>query len=163
MILTQEDKDNYFLDIAAQISKGSTCIFCHAGAVIVDKDDNIISIGVYKGVDDVVNCTRSKKCSWYGRTGKWPETSKQHECDALYSEAFAIFNAPKDKLKGSTLYIFAYDMLKKKPKTVVPDVTMSKLIQLAGIKRIVTVKEEEYQILDGFYDSLNSWTGGEHT
>lgn len=151
---TQEDMDQYFLDIAKAVSEQSTCLFIHAGSVLVDKDNNIIATGVYKGVNDIVNCTRDGICSYKERTGSYPKRDMQCQCDALYSQLFAIMSAPKDKLKDATLYIYAFDLKKQKPKTTVIDPVTSKLIQLVGIKRICSMKDEEYDFFVRYKDEL---------
>ena len=58
----RQNKDNYYLDIAAAVAMRSTCLRRHYGAVVVN-DDNIISTGYNGAPRGRRNCSDLKFCT----------------------------------------------------------------------------------------------------
>lgn len=98
-------KDNYYLNIAKDVSKRSTCLRRHYGSVIV-KDDRIISTG-YNGSPrgclncDEVGCLRKEL--------NIPHGQNYEICRAIHSEANAIIHATYSDMQGATLYLCGYE------------------------------------------------------
>ncbi|MHC1567786.1 MAG: deoxycytidylate deaminase [Candidatus Syntropharchaeia archaeon] len=113
--------DEYFMEIAKVVSKRSTCVRHHFGAVIA-KDKQIISTG-YNGaprgfphcID--VGCIRDKKNIESG--------TRHEECLGVHAEQNALLQAGRDA-KGATLYVNAC-----------PCKICAKMIINAGIERVV--------------------------
>ena len=102
-------KINYYLDIAETVSKRSTCLRKHNGAIIV-KDDGIVATG-YNGAPrgrknccDLGFCLRDKL--------NIPRGERYEMCRSIHAEANAIISASREEMIGSTLYMASVD-----PKT----------------------------------------------
>ena len=102
-------KINYYLDIAETVSKRSTCLRKHYGAIIV-KDDCIVATGyngaprVRKNCCDLGFCLRDKL--------NIPRGERYEMCRSIHAEANAIISASREEMIGSTLYMASVD-----PKT----------------------------------------------
>ena len=101
-------KDEYYLNIALEVSKRSTCLKRHYGCVIV-KNDEIIATGYNGSPRGTNNCIDMKYC----RREKLniPRGQNYEMCRAVHSEMNAIINASHDEMIGSTLYMYGYDVV----------------------------------------------------
>lgn len=95
-------KDEYYLNIAYEVSQRSTCLRAKYGAVIV-KDDRIISTG-YNGAPrgrdnciDIGECLRVKNSI--------PSGTRYETCRAVHAEANAIMNSNPTDRQGSIMYL----------------------------------------------------------
>ncbi|MBD3182044.1 cytidine deaminase [Candidatus Poribacteria bacterium] len=121
--------DDYFMEITHLVSKRSTCLRRHVGAVIV-RDKRILSTG-YNGAPRGLphcaetGCTREKMGV--------PSGQKQELCRGLHAEQNAIIQAALfgAGIEGSDIYTVTQ-----------PCVVCAKMIINAGIKRVVF--EEAY-------------------
>ncbi len=116
------DWDTYFIRIAMDISKRSTCHRRAIGSVIVNDDHEIVSTG-YNG-----NPRGQKHCSEIGCIREELNITsgeKSEVCTAVHAEQNALLQAGKGS-RGSTLYT-----------TVMPCNTCAKMIVNAGIRRVV--------------------------
>ena len=116
------DWDTYFMRIAEDISKRSTCFRRSIGSVIVNADHEIVSTG-YNG-----NPRGQKHCSEIGCIREKlgiPSGEKSEICTAVHAEQNALIQAGKGS-RGATLY-----------STVMPCNTCAKMIVNAGITRVV--------------------------
>lgn len=96
----QEQKiswDEYFLNIAVAVSQRASCPRAKVGAVIVDRDHRIVSVG-YNGAP-----SGSKECIEVGC-----EIINGHCVKAIHAEENAIYNAydsgQYERLRGATMY-----------------------------------------------------------
>lgn len=107
-----KNKDQFYLNIAKEISKASYCKRRQVGAIIV-KDDNIISFGYNGTISGYENI-----CECDGITKK----------EVLHAETNAIAKCCKSSYSsdGSTIYV-----------TLSPCFECSKIIIQAGIKRVI--------------------------
>ncbi|MDI6605793.1 MAG: cytidine/deoxycytidylate deaminase family protein [Candidatus Omnitrophota bacterium] len=125
--------DEYFLEVAKLVSRRSTCLRRHIGAVAV-RDKRILATG-YNGAPSGlthcadIGCIRQKL--------NIPSGQRQELCRALHGEQNVIIQAVIHKvdLKDSTIYV-----------TNQPCVTCTKMLISAGVKEIV--------ISDGYPDQL---------
>jgi dCMP deaminase len=107
--MERPDKINYYLDIAETVSKRSTCLRKHYGAIIV-KNDVIISTGYNGAPRGRKNCSDINYCM---RDALGIPRGERYEmCRSVHAEANAIIAADRDKMLGSTLYMSCID-----PKT----------------------------------------------
>lgn len=133
--MSRPDKVNYYLDIAETVSKRSTCLRKHYGAIIV-KNDIIISTG-YNGAP-----RGRKNCSDIGYCMRddlgIPRGERYEMCRSVHAEANAIIAADQDKMLGSTLY-----MVGKDPKTesllsgVCSCMMCKRMVINAGIQEVI--------------------------
>ncbi|NHJ25674.1 MAG: cytidine deaminase [Candidatus Lokiarchaeota archaeon] len=116
-------KDEYFMEIAEVVSKRSTCIKRHVGAVLV-KDSHILSTG-YNGAPSGFKHCNSETCVRQTlKSGEKPEL-----CRGVHAEINCIIQAA---IHGTS--ILGYTTLYS---THFPCMNCLKLLINAGIKRIV--------------------------
>lgn len=127
-------KDEYYLGIAAEVSKRSTCNRRQYGAIIV-KDDRIISTGYNGSARGDVNCCDEDAC--YREINGIPHGQQYEKCRAVHAEANAIINANPSDMIGATLYLAGYEdgMMIDHPR---PCEMCARLIANAQIKNVVT-------------------------
>jgi dCMP deaminase len=105
--MDRRDKDNYYLDIAEEVSQRCTCIRRHYGAVIV-KDDEIISTGYVGAPRGRKNCTDIGFCI---REEKGVARGERYElCRSVHAEANAIISSSRRDMIGSTIYLVGKDI-----------------------------------------------------
>ena len=97
------DKDTYYINIAKAVSKRSTCLRRQYGAVIV-KNDEIIATGYNGAPRGFENCCDVGKC--WREAHNIPHGEQYEKCVAVHAEQNAIISAPRDKMIGSTLYLY---------------------------------------------------------
>lgn len=100
----------YYLGIAEAVSKRSSCLNKHWGAVIV-KDDVIVSTGFNGAPRGVKDCTEKGYCrlAEYRRKNKLGRGEGYEQCMSVHAEMNAIINASKEELEGSTLYLYGVE------------------------------------------------------
>lgn len=105
--MDRPSKPSYYLGIAREASKRSTCLRKHWGAVIV-KDDTIVSTGYNGAARGCTNCSDKGIC-WRAEHNI-PRGTRYDLCAAVHAEANAIINASRDRTLGATLFLFGNDM-----------------------------------------------------
>lgn len=135
--MTQDEKDTYYMNIAKVVATRSTCFFGNVGCVVVDKNDDVLSIGYLADKDDIINCRKSGYCSFAEREGVTDCFGTPECCDYMFPEVQAVLAADRTRLKDSTLYLWLEDIKTGKPTKPKLEKTVSKIILAAGIKRIV--------------------------
>ena len=143
--MERPDKINYYLDIAETVSRRSTCLRKHYGAIIV-KNDVIISTGYNGAPRGRKNCSDINYCM---RDALGIPRGERYEmCRSVHAEANAIIAADRDKMLGSTLYMSCID-----PKTgkltggVCSCMMCKRLVLNAGIEDVIVRETEtEYTV-----------------
>src|SRR3990167_3475194 len=129
--------DEFFMGIVKAAAERSACIYdeYHIGAVFVDEDHRIISIGYNGPSKGDTNCSDVGYCI---KIDGHPRTKKFKRCNGAHAEMNAIVNCSNTmRLKDSTLYT-----------SVFPCYDCMKELNNAGVARIVY--EREYQrLVDG--------------
>jgi len=129
-------KDEYYLGIAREVSRRSTCWRRSIGALIV-RDDQIISTG-YVGAPRKTKdsfqhgvCLRDKL--------NIPHGQRYELCRSVHAEQNAIINAARAgvSLLGGDMYIFGSDYRTKKPINAFPCFICKKMIINAGLNRVI--------------------------
>jgi len=149
-------KDEYYLNIAKEVSKRGTCFRLRGGAIIV-RDDQIIStgyIGAPRKTKDCFErgyCLRDKLDIAHG--------TRYEICRSVHCEANAIINSARAgvSLLGGTMYIYAENVKTGERVDSFPCYICKKMIINAGIERVVcSTKEGDYKI---FYvkDWVEEW------
>jgi len=133
--------DEYFMLLAKLAATRSTCLSRPVGAVIV-LNRQVLATGYNGAVPGAPHCTDAGVC--YRRTLPFAnDANKQNYCVSSHAEANALAQAAKRGIavNGATIY-----------QTLAPCYTCTKLMAVAGIKRIVF--EHEYESQDRERDNM---------
>lgn len=121
-------KKDYYLNIAAEVAKRSTCMRRQYGAVIV-KDDRIIATG-YNGP-----ARGSEHCEACVRDNLPHNSGYTSDCPAVHAETNALLSAGRESI-GATLYLAGWAN-GERIASPTPCVMCSRLIQNAQIKEVI--------------------------
>lgn len=128
------DKDHYYLNIAREVARRSTCLRRWFGAVIV-QNDQIISTGYAGAARGAKNCTDLGVCP--RQEAGIPRGERYELCRSVHAEMNAIIHAARREMIDSTLYLIGMDA---KDGSVVegakPCKICTRLIINAGIKTV---------------------------
>ncbi|MFA6029391.1 MAG: dCMP deaminase family protein [Elusimicrobiota bacterium] len=95
-------KPEYYLNIAKEVARRSTCLRRHYGAVIVN-NDQIVATGYAGAPRKTTNCTEVGSCI---RVKLGVKAGEHYEwCRAVHAEQNAIIHAPRFDMLGATLYL----------------------------------------------------------
>lgn len=133
MALQRINWDEYFLNIAKEVSKRSTCLRRQYGAVIVDANNNIVSTGYNGAPRGCENCCDIGKCN---REGHEHNDGNYGNCRSVHAEQNAIISASRAEMLGSTLYLAGFEngqIIAAEPCPI-----CKRLIINAGIKEVIT-------------------------
>jgi dCMP deaminase len=140
MMKKRPSKDEYYLNIAKEVSRRSTCFRRTIGALIV-RGDQIVSTG-YAGAPrktkdslDHGFCLRDKL--------KIPHGQRYELCRSVHAEQNAIINAARAgvSLFGGDLYLYGSVPGKDKSVNAFPCFICKKMIINAGLVRVICSKE----------------------
>ncbi len=129
-------KHEYYLGIAREVSRRSTCFRRSIGAIII-RDDQIISTG-YVGAPRKTkdsfehgNCLRDKL--------NVPHGQRYELCRSVHAEQNAIINAARAgvSLLGGDIYIYGSIQGSDKPIDAFPCFICKKMIINAGLKKVI--------------------------
>ena len=124
------NKDEYYLEIAKAVSKKSSCLKKHYGAIIV-KNDRICSTG-YNGAPahepHCVICTK--------KSIRKDETAYM-SCKSVHAEMNCIISASKEEMLGAALYLAGFDIELNTWIEAEPCEICLRLIKNAGIAQVI--------------------------
>jgi dCMP deaminase len=149
-------KDEYYLNIAKEVSRKSTCFRRVIGAIII-RDDQIISTG-YAGAprktkDSLEHgfCLRDKL--------KIPHGQRYELCRSVHAEQNAIINAARAgvSLLGGDMYLYGSIPKEDGPINAVPCFICKKMIINSGIKRVICSTAEGEIAIFSVEDWINDW------
>jgi dCMP deaminase len=152
------DWHRYFLDIAEVVSRRSSCLSAHVGAVIV-KDNNIISTGYNGAPRGTKDCYQKGYC--LRRKLNVPSGQGYELSSAVHAEQNAIINAARQGVSiiDSTIYLFVlvtYEGVNK-ISDAFPCFLCKKFIINAGITRFVgQTANGSYKVYE-VKDWVNEW------
>ena len=132
-------KEAYYLSIAAEVAKRSTCLRRQYGAVIVN-DDQIVATGYNGAPRGDANCCDEGSC-WRERNNI-PHGEQYEKCVAVHAEANAIISASRNEMLGSTLYLSGFEGFDHPIDAPAPCVMCSRMIKNAGIARVINKQGE---------------------
>lgn len=132
-------KQAYYLSIASEVAKRSTCLRRQYGAVIV-KNDEIIATGYNGAPRGDENCCDVGSC-WRERNNI-PHGEQYEKCVAVHAEANAIISASRNEMIGSTLYLSGFEGFDRIIENPVPCIMCTRLIKNAGIDKVVNAQGE---------------------
>ena len=132
-------KDAYYLSIAAEVAKRSTCLRRQYGAVIVNHDE-IVATGYNGAPRGDANCCDVGEC--WREKNNIPHGEQYEKCVAVHAECNAIISASRKEMLGSTLYLYGFEGLDHPMEDPVPCMICTRLIKNAGIAKVVNGKGE---------------------
>jgi len=153
-------KDRYYLNIAKEVAKRSTCFRRSIGAIIV-RDDQIISTG-YVGAPRKTKdsfqhgfCLRDKL--------NIPHGERYELCRSVHAEQNAIINAARAgvSLLGGDMFIYGEDYKTKKPINAFPCFICKKMIINCGLKRVISSTEDGGMKIFLIEEWVREWTIGD--
>lgn len=100
--MDRRDKINYYLDLAEVVSRRSTCLRRHFGAVIVN-NDQVISTGYVGAPRGRQNCSDLGRC--IRQEMKVPRGERYELCRSVHAEQNAIIHASREAMIGATMYM----------------------------------------------------------
>jgi dCMP deaminase len=129
-------KDEYYLGIAKEVSRRSTCWRRSIGAIIV-RDDEIISTG-YVGAPRKTRDSFEHGFCLRDRLGI-PHGERYELCRSVHAEQNAIINAARAgvSLLGGDIFIHGTVYGEEKPINAFPCFICKKMILNAGLNRVV--------------------------
>lgn len=95
-------KDLYYLNIAKEVARRSTCLRRRYGAVIVNHDE-IVSTGYNGAPRGETNCIDRQFCK--REQMNVPKGERYELCVSVHAEANAIISAARRDMIGGTIYI----------------------------------------------------------
>lgn len=132
-------KDEYYLNIALDVSKRSTCLRRKYGAVIVNKDQ-IISTGYCGAPRGTVNCSDINVC--VRKESKVNRGEHYEWCRGVHAEQNAIIHASRLNMIKSKLYLVGVNA---DTDTLLEDAEpcpiCKRLIINAGIIEVITLNK----------------------
>lgn len=149
--MERRDKINYYLDLAEVVSKRSTCIRRHYGAVIVNNDE-VIATGYSgaprgrKNCSDIGGCIREKL--------NIPRGERYELCRSVHAEANAIICAPRNEMIGASLFLAGREASSGEYVSNSSCCSMCKRMVInAGIAKVyIRDNENDYRVVD-----VNDW------
>ena len=97
-------KDEYYINIAREVSKRSTCMRRRFGAIIVSRSDSIISTGYNGAIRKARDCLEIGVCM---RNELKIKPGERYElCKAFHAEQNAILAANPGDRKGATIFLY---------------------------------------------------------
>lgn len=141
MARIRPDKDHYYLHIAREVARRSTCLRRWFGAVIV-KNDQIISTGYAGAARGTTNCIDIGECPRQ-RAGI-PRGERYELCRSVHAEMNAIIHASRVDMIDSTLYLVGLEAENERvTENARPCRMCTRLIINAGIKTVKVLEPNE--------------------
>ena len=135
------DKDHYYLNIAREVARRSTCLRRWFGAVIV-KNDQIISTGYAGSARGTINCSDIGICP--RQQAGIPRGERYELCRSVHAEMNAIIHAARIDMIGSTMYLVGLDSKDEKViEAAKPCKICTRLIINAGIKTVIVLEPKD--------------------
>ncbi len=128
------DWDEYFLNIAQEVGKRSTCLRRRYGAIIV-KDKIIISTGYNGAPRGETNCIDTGTCE--RERLNVPKGERYELCVAVHAEQNAIINGDPLKMKDATIYIVGINVADESFAAGEPCLLCRRMIKNAQIENVV--------------------------
>jgi len=127
--------DQYYLNIAREVARRSTCLRRKFGAVIV-QNKQIISTGYCGAPRGTINCCDVGACL---REQLGARKGEHYEwCRSVHAEANAIIHAARLEMLGATMYLVGMDSRTERIESDAEPCRMCKrMIINAGIRQVI--------------------------
>jgi len=143
--ITRPGWDEYFLNIAKDVSMRSTCIRRRFGAVVV-KHNKQISSGYCGAPKGLPNCIDIEKC--FREEYKVPHGKNYNLCRSVHAEMNAIAEIGFERSKGSKLYLHGEDIKTGKVVDYEPCTWCKRFIIQGGIEEVIIRAESGMKRID---------------
>jgi dCMP deaminase len=149
-------KDNYYLGIAQEVGRRSTCWRRSIGAIII-RDDQIISTG-YVGAPRKTKDSFEHGFCLRDRL-KIPHGQRYELCRSVHAEQNAIINAARAgvSLLGGDIYIYGSAFGEDKPIDAFPCYICKKMIINAGLNRVICSTADGKMKIFRVKDWIKDW------
>jgi dCMP deaminase len=153
-------KEDYYLGIAREVSRRSTCWRRSIGALIV-RDDQIISTG-YVGAPRKTRDSVDHGFCLRDRLGI-PHGQRYELCRSVHAEQNAVINAARAgvSLLGGDMYIFGQETSDGRPVNAFPCFICKKMIINAGLVRVISSTVEAKSLVFLVDDWARAWREGD--
>jgi len=150
-------KDQYYINIAKEVSQRSSCFRAKHGVVIV-KDDQIIATGYVGAPRKTKDCFERGNC--LRKELNIPSGQRYELCRSVHAEQNAIINAARSGAStiGAVLYIYSCKITDDAEEVInaLPCFICKKMIINSGIKSMVCFQKDgsikKYEIEDWVKD-----------
>ncbi|NIM90409.1 MAG: hypothetical protein GTO17_05620 [Candidatus Aminicenantes bacterium] len=153
-------KDEYYLGIAKEVSRRSTCFRRSIGAIII-RDDQIISTG-YVGAPRKTKSSFEHGFCLRDRL-KIPHGHRYELCRSVHAEQNAIINAARAgvSLLGGDIYIYGSSHESQETIDAFPCFICKKMIINAGLRRVVCSTSEDKMKIFSVNEWIKEWQEGD--
>jgi dCMP deaminase len=151
-------KQQYYMNIAREVSKQCSCFRARHGAVIV-KDDQIIATGYIGAPRKTKDCLERNNC--LRRELGIPSGQRYELCRSVHAEQNAIINAARAgvSILGARLFLYSVKLDEEGEETIIdalPCFICKKLIVNSGMEEVVSMRADSsmktYQVADWVAD-----------
>jgi len=151
-------KNRYYLNIAEEVSRRSTCLSSHFGCIIV-RDDQIISTGYNGAPRGTMDCMQMGNCL---RRKMNVQSGTQYElCRSVHAEQNALINAARAgvSLLNGKIYLFGHKVLEGDEQLIkaYPCFICKKMILNAGITEVIGNDEKGEIVNYKVSDWVEEW------
>ncbi len=156
MKLKRTSKDEYYLGIAKEVSRRSTCFRRSIGAIII-RDDQIISTGYVGAPRKTRDCFEQGSC--LRDKLNIPHGQRYELCRSVHAEQNAIINAARAgvSLLGGDIYIHGRIYNSQNSIDAFPCFICKKMIINSGLNRAVcSTSDGKYKIFH-IRDWIKDW------
>lgn len=143
--IVRPDWDEYFLNIAKDVSMRSTCIRRRFGAVVV-KNNKQISSGYCGAPKGLPNCIDIEKC--FRQKYNVPSGKNYNLCRSVHAEMNAIAEIGFERTKSGKLYLYGEDVKTGKIVEGEPCTWCKRFIIQGGIKEVIIKTEGRIKKID---------------
>lgn len=156
MTTVKLSKDEYYMNIAREVARKSTCFRRAIGAIII-RDDQIISTG-YAGAPRKTKDSFEHGYCLRDRL-KIPHGQRYELCRSVHAEQNAIINAARAgvSLLGGDMYLYGSQPGKDGPINAFPCFICKKMVINAGIRRVICSTVEGKQVVFHVSDWVEEW------
>lgn len=127
-------KNEYYLNIAKEVSKRSTCLKRKYGAIIV-KNDEIIATGYNGAPRGTINCCDLNACK---RLHKPSNSGDYSDCESVHAEQNAMLSASRSEMIGAIMYLNGEDAQGNPLKECEPCPICRRMLMNSGISMVVS-------------------------
>ncbi len=134
-------KTEYYLNIAKEVAKRSTCLRRHFGVVIV-REDQIVSTGYVGAPRGAPNCIDTGDCD--REKLQIPSGERYELCHSVHAELNCIINAARAGVSvlGGTMYLYGENADGTLMENLWPCQICRRSIINAGLEKLIVLAKE---------------------
>lgn len=149
-------KDSYYLNIAREVSRRSTCYRNAFGAIII-RDDQIIAAGYVGAPRSTKDCFEHGFC--LRDKLHIPHGQRYELCRSVHAEMNAIINAARAgvSLLNGDMYLYGERKPSGEKVDAIPCFICKKMVINAGLKRVICSTNDNNIKIFPVADWINDW------